>query len=297
MNVILFSVFTTISYFISSILYKYASAYFDYHKISAIAIGLGAIPMLLVLLPNPAALFATLSNYKLDLAIGLSSVFLLIGYVLNFKTLKTEQVTNTFALAQIQPAMLIAFGIFVMHEQLSFIEMIALMFLITGTFFIISNDKLELNRNFIPTIFANISWSIYWFIITFLLNANFDSISVIFLARLLSFIFGIMFLLWFNTTKIWDKQKKKLKDGHIFNKNLSMAAVVLLVVASFADGIGNIIFALLDYAKHLVFASIFLSILPALIGIFAYVFFKDKFSKLQILGLILVVITGVVLVF
>ena len=297
MNVILFSVFTTISYFISSILYKYASAYFDYHKISAIAIGLGAIPMLLVLLPNPAALFATLSNYKLDLAIGLSSVFLLIGYVLNFKTLKTEQVTNTFALAQIQPAMLIAFGIFVMHEQLSFIEIIALMFLITGTFFIISNDKLELNRNFIPTIFANISWSIYWFIITFLLNANFDSISVIFLARLLSFIFGIMFLLWFNTTKIWDKQKKKLKDGHIFNKNLSMAAVVLLVVASFADGIGNIIFALLDYAKHLVFASIFLSILPALIGIFAYVFFKDKFSKLQILGLILVVITGVVLVF
>ncbi len=297
MNIILFSVFTTISYFISSILYKYASAYFDYHKISAIVIGLGAIPMLLVLLPNPAALFATLSNYKLDLAIGLSSVFLLIGYVLNFKTLKTEQVTNTFALAQIQPAMLIAFGIFVMHEQLSFIEMIALMFLITGTFFIISNDKLELNRNFIPTIFANISWSIYWFIITFLLNANFDSISVIFLARLLSFIFGIMFLLWFNTTKIWDKQKKKLKDGHIFNKNLSMAAVVLLVVASFADGIGNIIFALLDYAKHLVFASIFLSILPALIGIFAYVFFKDKFSKLQILGLILVVITGVVLVF
>ena len=297
MNVILFSVFTTISYFISSILYKYVSAYFDYHKISAIAIGLGAIPMLLVLLPNPAALFATLSNYKLDLAIGLSSVFLLIGYVLNFKTLKTEQVTNTFALAQIQPAMLIAFGIFVMHEQLSFIEIIALMFLITGTFFIISNDKLELNRNFIPTIFANISWSIYWFIITFLLNANFDSISVIFLARLLSFIFGIMFLLWFNTTKIWDKQKKKLKDGHIFNKKLSMAAVVLLVVASFADGIGNIIFALLDYAKHLVFASIFLSILPALIGIFAYVFFKDKFSKLQILGLILVVITGVVLVF
>jgi drug/metabolite transporter (DMT)-like permease len=253
--------------------------------------------MLLVLLPNPAALFATLSNYKLDFAIGISSIFLLLGYVLNFKTLKTEQVTNTFALAQIQPAMLIAFGIFVIHEQLSFIEMIALMFLITGTFLIISNDKLELNRKFIPTIFANVSWSIYWFIITFLLNANFNSLSIIFIARLLSFIFGIMFLLWFDTTKIWKNQKKKLKDGHIFNKELSIAAVVLLVVSSFADGIGNIFFTMLDYAKHLVFASIFLSILPALIGIFAYIFFKDKFSKLQILGLLIVVITGVVLVF
>ncbi len=297
MNFILFSVFTTISYFISSIIYKYASAYFDYHKISALAIGLGAIPMLLVLLPNPAVLFATLSNYKLDFAIGISSIFLLLGYVLNFKTLKTEQVTNTFALAQIQPAMLIAFGIFVIHEQLSFIEMIALLFLITGTFLIISNDKLELNRKFIPTIFANVSWSIYWFIITFLLNANFNSLSIIFIARLLSFIFGIMFLLWFDTTKIWKNQKKKLKDGHIFNKELSIAAVVLLVVSSFADGIGNIFFTMLDYAKHLVFASIFLSILPALIGIFAYIFFKDKFSKLQILGLLIVVITGVVLVF
>ncbi len=297
MNFILFSVFTTISYFISSIIYKYASAYFDYHKISALAIGLGAIPMLLVLLPNPAVLFATLSNYKLDFAIGISSIFLLLGYVLNFKTLKTEQVTNTFALAQIQPAMLIAFGIFVIHEQLSFIEMIALLFLITGTFLIISNDKLELNRKFIPTIFANVSWSIYWFIITFLLNANFNSLSIIFIARLLSFIFGIMFLLWFDTTKIWKNQKKKLKDGHILNKELSIAAVVLLVISSFADGIGNIFFTMLDHAKHLVFASIFLSILPALIGIFAYIFFKDKFSKLQILGLLIVVITGVVLVF
>ncbi|MCL5106183.1 MAG: DMT family transporter [Candidatus Marsarchaeota archaeon] len=295
MNLILFSVYTIISFFISSIIYKYASAYFDYHKISAISIGIGAIPMLFALLPNPIALFATLSNYRLDFAIGISSIFLLLGYVLNFKTLKTEQVTNTFALAQIQPAMLIAFGIFVMREQLFFSETVALMFLITGTFLIISNDKLKLNRKFIPTIFANVSWSIYWFIITFLLNANADAVSVIFMARMLSFAFGIVFLLWFDTTKIWQNQKKKLKDSNVFNKKLSMAAALLLIAAALADGAGNVVFAVMDQAKHLVFASIFLSILPALIGIFAYVFFKDKFSRLQILGLVLVVITGVVL--
>jgi drug/metabolite transporter (DMT)-like permease len=71
--------------------------------------------------------------------------------------------------------------------------------------------------------------------------------------------------------------------------------IPILFVAAVFDGMGNIFFVLVDKLNNLVLGSIFLAITPALIGIFAYIVFKDRFNKLQLLGLFIIVSAGVLI--
>lgn len=290
MDILFLALITMFSFFISDIFYKYCSQYLDYYKTTALAVGFGILPMLLFLILGRFSFFNLILNYNLFLLIIISSIFLLIGYFLNFKTLKTEQVTHTFALSQIQPIMLILFGIFIMHESLELTRIVAIVFLITGSIFIISNEKFKISKQFIPAIFANILWGSYWFIVTIIININnVNSISMIFLARLISFIIALMFLITYikNKKNILKQKTQKLK----INKKI----IAIIFLGALFDGIGNIIFVLIDKSNNLVFGSIFLAIIPALLGIFAYIVFKDKFTKLQLLGLFIIISTAILL--
>ncbi len=290
-SLILFASFATLSFFISDIIYKYVSDYFEYYKIAAIVTGIGAIPMFLLLLVNLnfSNLFA---GFKIDVFIIISSIFLVAGYILNFMTLKTEQATNTFSLSVLQPAMLIMFGFFVMKEHITFIEIIALILLVIGTFLVTSNERLKLNKQFIPAIVANISWASYWFIMALMLTIKgINYISFISFSRMFAFVVGIVFLFWLNA-KRHRNIAKKYNDKQ---KNINKKLVLIIFIAAFSDGIGNLLFLFITKSKNLIFGSIFLAMLPALIGIFAYLFFKDRLNKMQLIGLAMIISIGVLL--
>lgn len=288
--IILFASFATLSFFISDIIYKYVSDYFEYYKIATIVTGIGAIPMFLLLLANLN--FSNLfTGFKIDIFIIISSIFLVAGYILNFMTLKTEQATNTFSLSVLQPAMLIMFGFFVMKEHITFIEIISLILLAIGTFLVTSSEKLKLNKQFIPAMVANISWASYWFIMALMLTIKgINYISFISFSRMFAFVVGIVFLFWLNT-----KRHRNMAKNNDKQKNINKKLVIIIFIAAFSDGIGNLLFLFITKSKNLIFGSIFLAMLPALIGIFAYLFFKDRFNKMQLIGLAMIISIGILL--
>ncbi len=289
MDILILALIPMLSFFISDIIYKYCSQYFGYYTITALAVGFGFIPMVILMVLGQLPIQNLILNYNLFALITVSSIFFLIGYILNFKTLKTEQATNTFALSQIQSIMLILFGILILREQLEFMKIIAIIFLIVGSIFIITNEKLKINKQFGYAAFANISWGIYWFIITIVITTtSANPISSITLARVIAFVFSLIFLVNF-ITKMKSRQPNPKKIS------AKKKIIPILFVAAVFDGMGNIFFVLVDKLNNLVLGSIFLAITPALIGIFAYIVFKDRFNKLQLLGLFIIVSAGVLI--
>ncbi|MDE1825648.1 MAG: EamA family transporter [Candidatus Micrarchaeota archaeon] len=263
------SSFPAIIWSISTVIEKRVSAKTGAALTSALVVGLGILPILIAYIFYPAQL----SGYELLLSVG-SGVFFAIGALLFYRTLETEQVSNTSASGFVQPALIIAFSIIVLREHLSVPQMLSGIAIVAGILLVITAKGLRINGKIVPALFANASWAIYWILASSAILASGSASATLLLSRVTTFV--ILAAMYFVIAK--PKSSR--------NRNpIGTSILILACVAGFLDGAGNLIFGLLVKENLVAVASIFTTLSPLAITLLAYFVYKERLTLIQSVGM------------
>ncbi|MDE1804718.1 MAG: DMT family transporter, partial [Candidatus Micrarchaeota archaeon] len=191
-------------------------------KGAVLVIGLGVLPMLVL----SALSFSLLGPAEIALA-AISGIFLSIGFVLYYKSLETEQISNTSGTGLLQPALLIIFSVFVLSEPLTLPQIIGGIVIFLGIILILTTERMELNRNLIPAILAQVSWALYWIFATYAILGSHKVAIPLLISRVVAFISGAALF-----PLLLKKDKISRRSGVAY-------IAILLVIAGILDGAGN----------------------------------------------------------
>ncbi|HVA83115.1 MAG TPA: EamA family transporter [Candidatus Aquilonibacter sp.] len=247
---------------------------------SVLVLFFGLFPLLAFLLLSTF----NLNVYEIFLAI-ISGILFAIGYVLYYKSLETEQISNTTGIGLIQPALLLVFSIFVLAEPITTIQAVGGITIFLGVILIITNNNFELNRKLIPALVANVSWAGYWIIASYAIVSSQQVGAVLLISRVVGMAIALaLFAIYLRNKKI-----PKLKG--------SLLAPLLLasVAAGLLDGFGNATFGFVIQYNVLSLGSIFIAALPISVTFLAYFAYKERLTKLQWIGMLIAIMGALVI--
>ena len=109
---------------------KFAAATGNY-KAAMVIMTCSIVPMLVAAyLIKPS----WISNADVFLSI-IGGIFVFLGFELLYRSLHTEQLTNTVGVTEVGSAIMIIFGILVLNEKISALGLIGIVMIFVGTFF------------------------------------------------------------------------------------------------------------------------------------------------------------------
>ena len=246
-------------------------------------VGAGVIPLI--------AAFIVLQP-QFTITIALISVaggfFLAAGYPLVYKSLETEQATNTWVLLNLPAAVVVLIGIFALKEQISVIESFAVIAIFFGVLLVTVTKKMEFNSKLLPAVAGNLCWATFFAIMIFEINSyNASPVGIFFLARG----FGFLWLLAYY--KLFTKKTEK-KD-RVKEKAVKMSNKLLGVVSGIFDGVGQTAFAFIIFYNFVALGGAITATEPALVLILSYFVYKERVTIMQFIGLMVSVIGAVAL--
>jgi len=247
---------------------------------SLILLAIGIIPMLLLAMAYPY-----LGNILFLLFIGLvGGLVLFLGYILVYKSVPSGGVSNSYILLEVQPIILILFGIFVLGEHIGIEKAAGIILIFVGISLILLSKKFKLDKRLVPALIGNVMWAVYWAIIilAFLYYKSF-------ILPLLSVrVFGAFF------AYLYYKAKPPKNYYKINLSKLEISIIAILILAGLFDGFGNILFAFISFSNKVVLGSAILSSEPIIIWLIGLIAYHEKITVRQKFGF-LVATTGYLL--
>ncbi|MDE1761689.1 MAG: DMT family transporter [Candidatus Micrarchaeota archaeon] len=272
------AVLAVLSWAISLVIEKRIVTILGKTKGAVLVIGLGVLPMLVL----SALSFSLLGPAEIALA-AISGIFLSIGFVLYYKSLETEQISNTSGTGLLQPALLILFSVFVLSEPLTLPQIIGGIVIFLGIILILTTERMELNRNLIPAIMAQVSWALYWIFATYAILGSHKVAIPLLISRVVAFISGAALF-----PLLLKKDKISRRSGVAY-------IAILLVIAGILDGAGNILFGKVVSLNELQVGSIFSAMVPIVITGLGYVVYKERLTRLQAIGMLAAVMGALII--
>ncbi len=223
----------------------------------------------------------------LSLLAGLSAFA---GMMLYFKALETEQLTNAVAIGEISPAILTIFGVFVLHEPVTFMESMSIILIFAGSFLVMSTVGFKINKKLIPAFLAAVAWAIYWLLIT---GAVVGSNTFVFqmMAARITQIIPLLLIFYFGIGMVKPKFKS-LKIG----KDKLAFLIGITAAAGIFDSTGDLFFSFALKSNIVALGGAVSALSPILVSVLSYFVFKDRLSKVQAVGLAIIVIGAFALV-
>ncbi len=258
---------------------KYATARIGTYKYTIFVLGIGILPMLAYFVLFGNAGIVSLNAVMLSVV---ASVFLGLGFILYYDALRTEQITHAAALGEVQPVILLLFGVFVLGEVITLLETGGAVIIFAGAFLVITTDRLKVNWKLFPVILANISWSLYWILLTYAISAYGGEGFPVLLARACAFAMILAFAL--SRNKIGKGIKKPMSAYH---KSVLWSFVI---IAGIIDGIYNLLFGFIIHVNIVAIAAALLAAGPLITLILGRIFFGDRLSSRQAMGFVLAVV-------
>jgi len=243
---------------------------------SLILLAIGIIPMLLLAMISPY-----LGNIFFLLFIGFSGgLVLFLGYIFVYKSVPSCGVSNSYILLEIQPIILILFGIFVLGEYISIEKVASIILIFVGISFVMLSKKFKLDKQLVPALMGNVTWAIYWAIIilAFLYYKNF--VLPLLFARMFGALFAYLYY-----------KAKPPKNYYKINLSKSEISIILiLILAGLFDGFGNISFAFVSFSNKVVLGSAILSSEPIIIWLIGLIAYHEKITVRQKFGFLVATI-------
>ncbi|AAT43757.1 EamA family transporter [Picrophilus oshimae] len=266
----------------SNSLIKSISGRMNSDLIAVTVIGAGIVPMIMSLLFDPAKLNDTV------LFLGISSGFFLgLGYILFYKSLKSENLGSAGVTINMQQVIIISFSLFVLKERVSSLILPAVILIITGSLLVTLQGKFRINKYLLLAAIANISWGIYYMPLSFAILSIRSSYVPLLIARISGFVITLIaFESIFMYKKIRDKKGNLVHYSKKY-RNVVSYSFGLAVVAGILDGTGNVFYSISISSGFLVIAGALVAILPATLAITGSLIFKEKLSIKQLFGIIL----------
>ncbi len=239
-------------------------------------LGIGIIPMLLYLF---AAGIPSV-NLQIILLSLVAGVFLGSGYALYYKALETEQVTNVSALGQIQPGLLLLFGIFALGEHVNVVEVAGIIAIFVGSFLILRTRGIEINREMMPVIIANVSWTIYWIFMNYSISLYGGYTLPLLIARSFGFVLMLAYVLATGSMEAGSTHRLSAGRNLVF---------ILLISSGMLDSLMNISFGFVVGVGLIAIGSAILAVSPMVVALLGRLIYRDRITYLQKMGLVIAV--------
>lgn len=283
---LLAALFALIFFSIGDTLSKHASEKLGNKLSAAIVVGAGIIPLsisLIVIHPNVFNLGV--------LAFGtLAGIFTAAGFLLVFKSLEDQQVTNTMALVNIQYAAVIIFGAFALLETISNFQLVGLLLIFIGVILVTVTKGFKLNLKLMPAVLGMILWGLDIIVIVYALTIYQNSTTIIsFFSRLTGGAFLFVYLLYVLRSK---PESPKSTPTQSAPKKFGIA-----LIAGIFDGLALLMITFVTIFKSVELGGAVMALEPVLIAIYGYFLYKDRLIPLQLLGVGVAVLGGVLLNF
>ncbi|MGC8652336.1 MAG: EamA family transporter [Candidatus Micrarchaeia archaeon] len=236
----------------------------------------GIIPMLVLFFTignGGSAAASSMANLPLLVAtsmIGGATLFL--GFLLIYKSVSNEGIANSFIFVELQPVLLIIFGIFALGEHLGIYQAASMAIVFAGLVLIMVSGRFRINRQLLPTAFGNILWAIYWFAVIIAVLYYHNFILPLLLVRVASAVFAFAYFASIN--------KYPIPKG----VGISLAVVSLVFVSGLLDGFGNILFSFVAFHNKVAIGSIMLTMEPILVWLVGLSLYHERITRVQKVG-------------
>ncbi len=221
----------------------------------------------------------------------IAGIFLAVGFILGFRALQTENLSSVSALQEIMPATLLLFGLFILGEKINTVQFAGIAPIFLGTLMIITTEKLEINKKMLPAVLAVVAWSIYWMIISYsVISADTYALPIL-ISRLVSLPVVLVYLL---SDKAAVSSLKSLPSRLSGSRTIAVL-LILVSIASLSDASGDTIFGITSGSPVLAIGAALVALQPMAVSFLAFVIYKDKLTRLQLYGLLVMLIGALVL--
>ena len=252
-----------------------------------LTVGFGAVTMLV-----GALIFGFGSLGLQDIIIsGISGFFLSLGFIFRYTSLRTEQITNTVAVGQIQQAIVVIFSLFILGEALSLLQLMLIVIVFIGSTLVATTERFELNRNLIPAFFASVSWGIYWVLIAYSVNNSDNFLLSLIVSRIIGVAVLLVYLFFYRKETI-SRSKSIIRNN---GRNIMMMLLVLGIIAGLTNGLGDALFGAVAYYKVLAVGSAINTLSPILIALLAYFIFRERLNRQQMVGFVVMIVAVMML--
>ncbi|MFI5412649.1 MAG: EamA family transporter, partial [Candidatus Micrarchaeales archaeon] len=231
----------------------------------------------------------TIGTYFVGLSV-IAGVALAFGFILFYKSVESQQISNITVLALLQPLILVTYSLLFLNESITLIQIIGGAIILVGITLDTTTREIKFNKFLIPAILGEISWAIFWIILSKVILITGNLATPLLISRAAAAVTAIFaYLLLFNRSK--SKTVQKTSRG-------KFSIPILIIFALFAgvfDGVGNIAFGITTSLNQLVLVSIFNAFLPLLVILAAYVIYKERLTYLQKIGIAIATVGAVII--
>lgn len=270
-------------YSVADLFGKKAVLRFGYKRAAAVVSAISIIPFLLLI-----SIYGIqpITYYSAALAI-VGGIFYGIGFLLLYKSLVTEQTTNTFALSEIFKAWLVILGAFILGEILSLKagQDAGILLIFLGSFMVILTEKLRVNTKMLYAMLGFICWAVLWTLMAYSISNSGtylpEGLLAAFFAALTAFAAAIAF-------PERRAAKKAAKEKH-WRKYVAAVGISI--------GAGSLIFGYLILSKQLAQGASIIAFTPIVVAIASHKIYLDRLTLVQAAGIVIAVVGALLLAF
>ncbi len=272
-----------IFYSVADIFGKKVVVKYGYRRAVVVVGAASMVPFLLLI-----AISGTqhMTSYSASLAVA-AGIFYGLGFLLLYKSLATEQTTNTFALSEFFKAWLVILGAFILGEIFSLRagQDAGIILIFLGSFMVILTEKLRINMKLVYALLGFICWAVLWTLMAYsILNSG---------TYLLEGLIAALFATLTGAVASFALPEKKPVQGH----KGGMERLESSVAVGVAIGAGSLIFGYLILFKELAQGASIIALTPIVVAIASRKIYLDRLTLLQAGGLIVAVAGALLLAF
>jgi len=265
---------------------KLVSERFGNRVASLDVLGIGLIPALAWLILFGAG--AGLNTYQCGLVI-LAAALLGSGYLLIYKSLETEQVSNIWVLFESSSIILVLLGAVFLSERLSMIEMASMLAIFFGALLVTTDTKLRVNRKLVPAIIGSLLWGLSNIPIVYAIQDSHGFVMPILLERLLAFAVIDAYLM------AVGKRRSAMAKAIVMMETSDRKTVAATAISGICDGMGMLAVGYVFLSNVVALGGALFALEPAFIMLLGRVFYRDRLTRLQLIGSAVMIIGAVAL--
>ncbi|WP_337861082.1 EamA family transporter [Ferroplasma sp.] len=288
LDLLLIPAFTLLFWTVSNSLIKGLTAKISTNEISIIITGAGVIPMVISIFIMPAE---SISIMVMSLSL-VSGVLLGLGYILFYRSLKSENLGNAGVTINIQQIVVISFGLLILKETVTSFILPGIILIILGSIFVTVKKGFKVNKVLLIAALANIIWGIYYIPLSFAILSLHASPVPLLMARITGF---LSVLLIFNFPAIIKKARSVSANVNNNHPKVAYSVIFLAILAGLLDGSGNVFYSLSIQDGILILAGSLIAMLPASLAISGKFLYHEKLNIAQYSGILLSV-TGALII-
>ena len=245
------------------------------YKLGAMMLTVGLVPTVIA---SILVGFGVLSSYVIALSV-LTGLFISVGYILFYKTMETEQISNSVAFSELGSAMFVIFGFVVLGEAISTPGIIGIVILFIGATLVAITEELKFNKRLVPAMMAFVIWSVGFIVLTYSIHASGTFAIPLIITRITALVSFLLVAGFVGLKKTKAKASEHAKG---------------IIATGLLDGTGTVGFGFATALAAVGLSGVMNATVPVIAAIIGYLYYRERFTRLQLFGFTIMIIGALV---